>query len=199
MSFNTKTFAMGLLTGLTFGLGIADLVDKDLSQFMSGMGSIVGSVGGVFAAVVAFLAYKRWKLQPDYNFAHKYLNELDELATGFRNLVTKTYEESFHENDLGGLLDNQTKLIDIKRDYIRTLRYLSMILPASFCLDESTNRSLKELEDEIFRFSKVMGKLHKNTDYKVFVVAKALTKNLSTTLSQINSVLIKEVLDQFKN
>ena len=96
MSFNTKTFAMGLLTGLTFGLGIADLVDKDLSQFMSGMGSIVGSVGGVFAAVVAFLAYKRWKLQPDYNFAHKYLNELDELATGFRNLVTKTYEESFH-------------------------------------------------------------------------------------------------------
>lgn len=28
MIFDTKTFVMGSLTGLTFGLGIADLVDK---------------------------------------------------------------------------------------------------------------------------------------------------------------------------
>lgn len=199
MDFDIKTFVMGSLTGLTFGLGIADLVDKDLSQFMSGMGSIVGSIGGVFAALIAFSAYKRWKLQPDYNFAHKYLNDLDNLARCFRSLVVEAHEQSFHGYDAKALVDKQERLISIKRDYIRTLRYLVTVLPSSLSLDESSNRSLKGLENEIFSLFNLLGKLHKNDDFRAFVVAKALTSDLSTTLDRITSALIKEVLGQFKN
>ena len=74
MKFDIKTFIMGLFTGLTFGLGVADLVNKDISQFMSGMGSILAGIGTVIASYYAFMAYKRWKKHHDYNLINNALD-----------------------------------------------------------------------------------------------------------------------------
>ena len=89
MSFDIKTFTMGSLTGLTFGLGIADLVDKDLSEIMSGMGSILAAIGALFTAYIAFMVYKRWYQQHDYAESQRLISELENINLKFFELMTK--------------------------------------------------------------------------------------------------------------
>lgn len=132
MNFDIKTFVMGSLTGLTFGLGIADLVDKDLSQFMSGMGSILAGMGAVLTAYVAYMVYKQWYRQHDYMLVQKIDRDIKDKASSVIEKVMNLaalYAESKFTMENGTeikllLFKVKDGLVEIEDLYLELSKYL---------------------------------------------------------------------------
>ncbi len=59
MDFDIETFVMGCLVGLALGLGIADLVDKDLSTAATSLGALMAGVGALGTMYIAYTALNR--------------------------------------------------------------------------------------------------------------------------------------------
>ena len=99
MSFDIKTFAMGLLTGLTFGLGIADLVDKDLSVIFETMGSFLSDYAALITSVVAAYALLRWQKQHNYNLISNALDSFSESVVEYERYANKALVNCYYDND----------------------------------------------------------------------------------------------------
>ena len=152
MDFDIKTFVMGLLTGLTFGLGIADLVDKDLSQFMSGLGSVLGGIGAITAAVIAYRAYKKWHQQHDYVLVQGIVSEIEVLNRRLKDYVMKIIE-SYSKREIN--INNTTSVKMFMFSYKTDLdemeskyRRMTEFLPKSHRYHTSILACLSECKNE---------------------------------------------------
>ncbi len=67
MDFDIKTFVMGCLVGLALGLGIADLVDKDLSTAATSLGALMAGFGALGTMYIAYTALSNWKTKSDFD------------------------------------------------------------------------------------------------------------------------------------
>lgn len=198
MDFDIKTFVIGSLTGLTFGLGIADLVDKDLSQFMSGMGSILGGLGTALAAVVAYKAYKKWRIQTDYTLVHKCLDDLDKIASEFKKLVTDTYYKSLEREDWSYLGRQQTEMMYVKSNYVKHMVYLELLLPGSIDNKEFINEELKQLDSGILLGISSLMMFHRTKDVQKHAIIKVNILNNASTLLKTTLILKGEAIRLFK-
>lgn len=199
MDFDMKTFVMGALTGLTFGLGISGLVDKDLSQFMSSIGSILAGLGTVLAVVVAYKAYKKWKLQADYALVHKCLDDLDKIASEFKKLVTNTYYKALEKEDWRFLGSQQTEMMYVKENYVKHMRYLKLLLPSPINVEEFIDKELKQLDSGIALGISSLMTFHRDKDAQKHTDIKVNILNSASTLPTITLILKGEAIRLFKN
>ncbi|MHC6648102.1 hypothetical protein ACYTPF_16110 [Alteromonas sp. HB246098] len=123
MEFDAKTFIMGLLTGLTFGLGIVDLVDKDLSEIMSGMGSIVAGLGALFTAYIAFMVYKRWQIQHNYNMINNALDSFNDLLIEYEKYAMESFRNCYYgrDSDFEEFFEFEKKVTFVSRKIVALL------------------------------------------------------------------------------
>lgn len=84
MDFDKKTFVMGCLIGLSFGLGIADLVDKDLSTAATSLGALMAGFGALGTMYLAYLALSSWKTKSDFD---RLIEEVRNVRKHFLSLV----------------------------------------------------------------------------------------------------------------
>lgn len=99
MNFDIKTFVMGSLTGLTFGLGIADLVDKDLSVIFETIGSFLSDYAAFVTCLVALYALARWQKQHNYNLISNALDSFSESIIEYERYANEALVDCYYGGD----------------------------------------------------------------------------------------------------
>jgi hypothetical protein len=202
MEFDAKTFIMGLLTGLTFGLGIADLVDKDLSQFMSGMGSILAGLGTVLAAIVAYRAYKKWYKQHDYVMVQNWSSEVDEISRELTSLIVNmiaTYARegvnTHNSINVKLAITNAIVLLDrIEKKYFK----ISQHLPDTHTYQSLITKDLEFTKEKFKEFVETISTPTEDTGERVFLDTMEKTVPLLDRVEILAEMISEDTTFLFK-
>lgn len=130
---------MGSLTGLTFGLGIADLVDKDLSAIFETIGSFLSDYAALVTCLVALYALMRWQKQHNYNLISNALDSFSETLIEYEKYVDNALNNCFYDNE-----DELTDFIFYERKLSYVSNKVESLLPRHLLAD------WKKLFDEPF-------------------------------------------------
>lgn len=189
---------MGLLTGLTFGLGVADLVDKDLSQFMSGMGSILAGIGTVLAAIVAYRAYKKWHKQHDYLLVQNCVTKVEELSKNIKKMSCEYINIFKKENlSLNGFNDSQLFIAllledagSILSEYRKIIEYMPRDHNHHDEIDNALCSLMKDIKDFIRHTPKIGIYGPVNEDEDIFHYAEKTFMDLDEIVNKIRADVI---------
>ncbi|MDK2763931.1 MAG: hypothetical protein KYX63_08085 [Alteromonas macleodii] len=200
MDFNIKTWLIGLLLGIIAGLGFSQVFDKDFTDALSSLGSFLGGLAGIGAAVAAFAALKRWHLQHDYNIAHKILEELEVASSELSSMLFETYY-AVHDKELDYdyLEARQTEIFIRKQEYERRYKTLILVIPEDSADDKEFIRVMTDLEKGLHGSFNAIINMKKQKSVLVTASVFSIIADTASLLPTLTLSLKRSTIPKFKN